>query len=37
MSAIIDQLFACETPNYTPDGKTIVSVLETQELDKRFR
>ena len=37
MSAIIDQLFACETPNFTPDGKTIVSVLETQELDKRFR
>lgn len=37
MSAIIDQLFACETPNFTPDGKTIVSVLETLELDKRFR
>ena len=37
MSAIIDQLFACEIPNFTPDGKTIVSVLETQELDKRFR
>jgi len=37
MSAIIDQLFACDIPNFTPDGKTIVSVLETQELDKRFR
>lgn len=37
MSAIIDQLFACEIPNFTPDGKTIVSVLETQELDKRFK
>lgn len=37
MSAIIDQLFACTTPNFTPDGKPIISVLETQELDSRFK
>lgn len=37
MSSIIDQLFACNTPNFTPEGKTIISVLETQELDNRFK
>jgi DNA mismatch repair protein MutL len=37
MSSIIDQLFACTTPNFTPDGKTIISVLESQELESRFK
>lgn len=37
MRAIIDQLFACSTPNYTPDGKAIISVLENSELEKRFK
>ncbi|MGQ1908838.1 DNA mismatch repair endonuclease MutL [Marinifilum sp. RC60d5] len=37
MSSIIDQLFACNVPNFTPDGKPIISVLETQELEKRFK
>jgi DNA mismatch repair protein MutL len=37
MSSIIDQLFACNVPNFTPDGKPIISVLETQELENRFK
>jgi len=37
MSSIIDQLFACNIPNFTPDGKPIISVLETQELENRFK
>ncbi|PKQ62579.1 DNA mismatch repair protein MutL [Labilibaculum filiforme] len=37
MSSIIDQLFACATPNFTPDGKAIISVLESQELESRFK
>jgi DNA mismatch repair protein MutL len=37
MSSIIDQLFACATPNFTPDGKPIISVLESQELESRFK
>jgi len=37
MSSIIDQLFACNVPNFTPDGKPIISVLETQELESRFK
>eukprot|EP01029_Cantina_marsupialis_P011631 TRINITY_DN258_c2_g1_i2.p1 TRINITY_DN258_c2_g1~~TRINITY_DN258_c2_g1_i2.p1 ORF type:complete len:660 (+),score=91.13 TRINITY_DN258_c2_g1_i2:5313-7292(+) len=37
MSSIIDQLFACNVPNFTPDGKPIISVLESQELESRFK
>jgi DNA mismatch repair protein MutL len=37
MSSIIDQLFACNVPNFTPDGKPVISVLETQELENRFK
>jgi DNA mismatch repair protein MutL len=37
MSSIIDQLFACNIPNFTPDGKPVISVLETQELENRFK
>lgn len=37
MSSIIDQLFACTTPNFTPDGKPIISILESQELESRFK
>lgn len=27
MNIIVDELFACQTPNYTPDGKPIIAVL----------
>jgi len=37
MSSIIDQLFACDIPNYTPDGKPVISVLESKELESRFK
>ncbi|RUT73495.1 DNA mismatch repair endonuclease MutL [Ancylomarina longa] len=37
MSSIIDQLFACDIPNFTPDGKPVISVLESQELENRFK
>ncbi len=37
MSALVDQLFACETPNSTPDGKPTISIVETQELENRFK
>lgn len=33
---MIDQLFACQNPNTTPDGKTIVSIITDSELDRRF-
>jgi DNA mismatch repair protein MutL len=37
MSKIVDQLFASSSHKYTPDGKTIISLLEDDIIDKMFR
>lgn len=34
---IVNRLFACPTPNYTPDGKKIISVIDDEELDRRLK
>jgi len=36
MREMVDMLFACQNPNYTPFGKLIVSIIKTDELEKRF-
>lgn len=36
MDNIISKLMACTTQNYTPDGKTIVTLITHSELEKRF-
>lgn len=36
MSAIIDQLFACEQPNYDPWGKKVFMLLDTHRIDSFF-
>ncbi len=36
MSELFDQLFACQVPNYSPSGKLIISILDNEEMDKRF-
>ncbi|MBI9061627.1 MAG: DNA mismatch repair endonuclease MutL [Marinilabiliaceae bacterium] len=36
MSELFDQLFACQVPNFSPSGKLIISILDNEELDKRF-
>ncbi|MFO7827979.1 MAG: DNA mismatch repair endonuclease MutL [Bacteroidales bacterium] len=36
MRQIIDLLFACEQPNYSPFGKKIVTIIKTEEIEKRF-
>jgi DNA mismatch repair protein MutL len=36
MGELFDQLFACREPGYTPNGKTILSIINNEELDKRF-
>jgi DNA mismatch repair protein MutL len=36
MQHLVDELFACENPNYTPAGRKIVSVLGMHEIDKLF-
>ncbi len=37
MQSLIDQLFACSTHSFTPDGKTIINILGNDELEKRFK
>ena len=37
MNGLVDGLFAVATPNYTPDGKTLLSVLQEDELEKLFK
>jgi DNA mismatch repair protein MutL len=36
ISALVDALFACPNPNHLPDGKNIISILTSEELEKRF-
>lgn len=37
MSDIVDKLFASSSHKYTPNGKTIITVIDDLELDKRFK
>lgn len=37
MNGLVDGLFSVATPNYTPDGKTVLSVLQEDELEKLFK
>ncbi|MBE9468350.1 MAG: DNA mismatch repair endonuclease MutL [Bacteroidetes bacterium] len=37
MNNIIDCLFACQTPNYSPSGKSVFNIISIDELDKRFK
>lgn len=37
MNHIIDELLTSSLPNYTPDGKTILTVINDDELEKFFR
>ncbi len=36
ISNLFDTLFACKTPNYSPTGKPIISIINNEEFDKRF-
>lgn len=37
MNNLVDELFAVATPNYTPDGKVVLSVLKEDDLEKMFK
>jgi DNA mismatch repair protein MutL len=37
MQAIVDELFACQSPNYSPEGKLAITILAMEEIDKKFR
>jgi DNA mismatch repair protein MutL len=36
MQELIDGLFACPNPNYSPNGKKIIHILNIEEMDKFF-
>ncbi|MEN8137446.1 MAG: DNA mismatch repair endonuclease MutL [Bacteroidota bacterium] len=36
MSDIVNKLFACENPNYSPSGKMITSIISLEDIEKRF-
>ncbi len=36
MQRLIDQLFACQQPNYTPDGRKIFMLLDTEMIEELF-
>ncbi|MBN1820464.1 MAG: DNA mismatch repair endonuclease MutL [Prolixibacteraceae bacterium] len=36
MNHLIDNLFACETPNYSPAGKPVLSIISTEDIEKCF-
>lgn len=37
MRNLVDELFACEIPTYTPDGKKTFVIIEDYEVEKMFR
>jgi DNA mismatch repair protein MutL len=37
MQELVDGLFACESPGYSPSGKPVVVIMGIEELEKRFR
>jgi|LGVF01.1.fsa_nt_gb DNA mismatch repair protein MutL len=36
MSDMVNKLFACENPNYSPSGKIITSIISMDDIEKRF-
>jgi DNA mismatch repair protein MutL len=37
MQELVDQLFACEEPNYSPSGKKTMSILSMDEFEKKLK
>ena len=36
MRELVDHLFACTMPNFSPSGKNIISILNLEDIEKRF-
>ncbi|ADV42217.1 DNA mismatch repair endonuclease MutL [Bacteroides helcogenes] len=36
MSNLVDSLFACPSPNYTPDGHTVLATIKEEDIEKLF-
>jgi len=37
MQELIDHLFACENPNYSPGGVPVISIIGLEEIEKKFK
>ena len=37
MATLINNLFMCKTPNFSPSGKSVISILSNDELEGRFK
>jgi len=37
MQELVDALFACESPGYSPSGKQVVVILGIEEIERRFK
>ncbi|MDR1004635.1 MAG: DNA mismatch repair endonuclease MutL [Prevotellaceae bacterium] len=37
ITVLTDSLFACEAPNYTPDGQLVLSIIREEEIAKLFK
>ena len=37
MSNLVDSLFACSKPSYTPDGRTVLSTIREEDIEKLFQ
>ncbi len=37
MQDLVDKLFLCQHPNLSPEGKTILTIISLDELEKRFK
>lgn len=37
MNALVDGLFSAPAPNYTPDGKTVLALMNDDDIEKLFR
>jgi DNA mismatch repair protein MutL len=37
MEDLFDALFACQSPNYSPKGKPVISIITLEDIDKRFK
>jgi DNA mismatch repair protein MutL len=36
MELLVDRLFACTSPNFTCDGRTILTIIPLEEMEKYF-
>lgn len=37
VSVLIDNLFACQVPNYSPKGKVVIEIMQMDEIEKRLK